>query len=165
MSRAHGTGKPRTRQYVYGVLTLLVMLFIFLMSAADSDTSSAWSHSFLGTILARMIEWFRPARFGLSVEYVIRKLAHLFEFFCLGVTSSLYIGEVLLGRRRRLLLAGAAALLWSFLYACTDEWHQTFVSGRAGRFSDVLIDSSGALLGVLMIGLLARMLGKNGKEP
>lgn len=165
MSRAHGTGKPRTRLYVYGALTLLVMLFIFLMSAADGDTSGAWSHSFLGTILARMIEWFRPERFGLSVEYVIRKLAHMFEFFCLGITSALFIGELLLDRRRRLLLAGAAALLWAFLYACTDEWHQTFVSGRAGRFSDVLIDSSGALLGVLLIGLLAWMLGKKRKVP
>ena len=165
MSRAHSTGKPRTRLYVYGALTLLVMLFIFLMSAADGDTSGTWSHSFLGTILARMIAWFRPERFGLSVEYVIRKLAHMFEFFCLGVTSALFFGELLLGRRRRLLLAGAGALLWSFFYACSDEWHQTFVSGRAGRFADVMIDSSGALLGVLLLGLLAWMLEKRRKVP
>jgi VanZ family protein len=42
--------------------------------------------------------------------------------------------------------------LWPFLisavFAMTDEYHQTFVDGRAGRFSDVIIDSSGAACGI-----------------
>ncbi len=36
-----------------------------------------------------------------------------------------------------------------FVAACLDEWHQTFIVGRTGRLSDVLIDmlaTSGALL-------------------
>ena len=33
-------------------------------------------------------------------------------------------------------------------YAASDEFHQLFVEGRAGRVSDVLIDSAGALAGV-----------------
>ena len=32
------------------------------------------------------------------------------------------------------------------LYACTDEFHQSFVPGRVAAVHDVLIDSAGAWL-------------------
>lgn len=48
------------------------------------------------------------------------------------------------------------ALLLAFLYACSDEYHQTFVVGRTGQFKDVLIDFSGAFIGVLIVSLIAK---------
>jgi len=41
--------------------------------------------------------------------------------------------------------------LLSFIYACTDEYHQTFIAGRTGQFIDVLIDSLGIFIGVVII--------------
>ena len=38
-----------------------------------------------------------------------------------------------------------------FFYASTDEFHQTFIEGRAGRFTDVLIDTSGGTVGSLIV--------------
>ena len=35
------------------------------------------------------------------------------------------------------------------IYASTDEFHQTFVAGRSGAFTDCLIDTSGAIFGVI----------------
>lgn len=43
------------------------------------------------------------------------------------------------------------ALFIGFLYACTDEFHQTFVPGRSGELRDILIDTFGVLLGALII--------------
>ena len=40
-------------------------------------------------------------------------------------------------------------MLICFVYACSDEWHQTFVPGRAGQFRDVLLDTAGSLTGLL----------------
>ena len=40
--------------------------------------------------------------------------------------------------------AVAAAWLISIAYAASDEWHQTFVTGRHGSPLDVLIDAAGA---------------------
>ena len=37
------------------------------------------------------------------------------------------------------------------LVASLDETLQLFVNGRAGRVQDVLIDSAGALVGVLVV--------------
>ena len=38
----------------------------------------------------------------------------------------------------------AAAWLIAIAYSATDEWHQTFVTGRHGSPADVLIDAAGA---------------------
>jgi VanZ family protein len=41
-----------------------------------------------------------------------------------------------------------------FLYACTDEIHQTFIPDRAGKFSDVLIDTCGSTFGAVIMLIL-----------
>ena len=43
---------------------------------------------------------------------------------------------------KRLLLAAVIALL----YASSDEWHQTFVRDRGGKWTDVAIDAIGIAL-------------------
>jgi len=45
----------------------------------------------------------------------------------------------------------AAALAFAVLFATSDEWHQTFVPGRDGCVKDVLIDSMGAGIAVLIL--------------
>ena len=47
-------------------------------------------------------------------------------------------------------------LLIRAFYACTDEFHQLFVPGRAGLLSDVLIDSLSAVLGLVVFALLQK---------
>jgi VanZ family protein len=64
---------------------------------------------------------------------------------------------VLAGLSRRALAGhgvsrpGAWALVLTVAYAVTDEWHQTFVPGRAGRPTDVAIDALGALAALLAV--------------
>lgn len=41
------------------------------------------------------------------------------------------------------------AFALSVAYAATDEWHQTFVPRRGGRWTDVVIDAGGALAALL----------------
>ena len=48
------------------------------------------------------------------------------------------------------------ALFISFLYACSDEFHQLFINGRSGQVSDVLLDTIGAGLGILMVVILRK---------
>lgn len=55
--------------------------------------------------------------------------------------------------RTRLDRITALAPAWgiAFLYAISDEYHQTFVQGRHGSWVDVTIDSLGAALVVLLV--------------
>lgn len=48
-------------------------------------------------------------------------------------------------------------ILICFLYACTDEFHQLFVEGRTGQFVDVLIDTFGAIIGLLSYYIVCKL--------
>ena len=156
--------KKRIR--IYSLLTIFVMCFIFIMSAQDGERSRALSDSFLGSLIGSFLEKTLPRLSDKGTAYDLRKYAHMFEFLCLGVSSSLLMFELLLHRGHRMLKAPVTAILFCFFYACSDEWHQTFVSGRAGRFSDVLVDSMGFLAGILTIScvILGKSLDKRGKK-
>ena len=43
------------------------------------------------------------------------------------------------------------------LYAASDEFHQLFVPSREASVRDVLIDSAGAILALILIRLAARL--------
>lgn len=78
----------------------------------------------------------------------VRKCAHMTEYLILYGTLIPAVGGWRQNRRKCL----RTALLLTVLYACTDEFHQLFVPGRAGRVTDVLIDSTGALVLTAVFG-------------
>ena len=71
-------------------------------------------------------------------DLVLRKIAHACEFAVLGALLLRALRE-----ERAALAAGIA-------YAVSDELHQHFVRGRVGSPLDVLIDSVGVAVGVLL---------------
>lgn len=79
-------------------------------------------------------------------DLIFRKIAHISEYFVL----TYFLIKTLLGHRIKKKTALLAALLLAFSYAISDEYHQTFTLGRSGRFDDVLIDSVGILLMMIM---------------
>lgn len=42
------------------------------------------------------------------------------------------------------------AIITAYIYALTDEFHQTFIPGRTGRFRDTLIDLLGISIGLFV---------------
>ena len=80
-------------------------------------------------------------------DTILRKIAHVTEYAILGALLTRAV------RRPGLALALAVA------YAASDEVHQLFVEGRHGSPLDVLIDTAGALAGVLAWQRLAREAG------
>jgi len=78
-----------------------------------------------------------------NADFVLRKTAHFLIYAALGaalVTALRASGASAVARRSLLLAA---------VYAVTDEFHQSFVPGRAPRAMDVLIDICGAAAGIL----------------
>ena len=71
-------------------------------------------------------------------DLVLRKIAHACEFAVLGALLLRALRD-----ERAALAAGVA-------YAVSDELHQHFVPGRVGSPLDVLIDSVGVGVGVLL---------------
>jgi len=54
----------------------------------------------------------------------------------------------------------SAAILGTALVASLDEWHQSFLPSRTGRWQDVVLDTSAGIAAQLLIFLLWKSLGK-----
>ena len=80
----------------------------------------------------------------------VRKCAHMTEYALLAVSVflplTLYIKEYS--------KAFNATVMFCVFYASTDEFHQIFVEGRAGRLTDVMIDSVGILIASAILLLI-----------
>jgi len=77
-------------------------------------------------------------------ELVFRKLGHVFGY---AVLTTLWWWALHHLVRRPLLIAVSI----TFAYACSDEFHQTFVSGRTGSPIDVGVDAIGMATAALLI--------------
>lgn len=91
---------------------------------------------------------------GLDQDFILRKCAHIFEYFVL--TLLLYRAIIQKVNKKTAILI---AVLVSLLYAVSDEYHQTFVFGRSGDSVDVLIDSVGIFISVFFVKVIQN---KNG---
>ena len=145
----------RIKICIYALMTAGVMLLIFLMSDEDAVSSTELSDGLVQTFIGRALAWM-PSITGEGIGYDIRKYGHIAEYFLLGVSSTLLFGEIITFQRfdwARLFLSALSGALFCFAYACSDEYHQTFVEGRSGKFSDVGYDSIGYLTGTVLIFL------------
>jgi VanZ family protein len=79
---------------------------------------------------------------SLSCDFPLRKIAHINEYFVL--TLLLWIALKGSFNMNTVSLFIYPALV-SFLYAASDEFHQSFVPTRSGNIYDVLIDIIGIL--------------------
>lgn len=113
--------EPNARQFVSWIPVLLWMAVIFALSSVPdlkSGLQPLW-------------------------DLVLRKMAHAFEYTAL----SWLVYRALRTHGLAPLRAFFGSFVFAFLYAATDEYHQTFVPGRTGALLDVMIDSLGALVG------------------
>jgi len=117
------------------------------MRPADQKRWIAWIPVLFWMGLIFMLSDQPDLRSGFEREwdFVLRKLAHVGEYAIFAWLA----GRAMLGynqsRRRALLWAAAFCLA----FAVSDEWHQTFIPGRSGAWTDVAVDSFGITLGTI----------------
>ena len=118
-----------------------MMIVIFIMSsfpAAESDKQS-------GLIVNAIETLFPDLKNASFLVNIVRKTAHFLEYAIFGFfaarafkisNKSPYFGILLCG-----------------IYAATDEYHQTFIAGRSGELTDILLDTAGATFGAFIYTL------------
>lgn len=118
------------------LLVLVILGFIFSLSAQDAEESKELSDS----LVSKIFQWIELYIDG----ELIRKFAHMLEFTALSF--SLYNGIFATWELKK---SPIISLLITVICAIGDEIHQIFVPGRAFQLSDILIDSIGAIIGVV----------------
>ncbi len=143
-----------------GFLAILWMGVIFFFSAQADEESTAVSggvsYRLVGItrlFLHLNIDEEQIREIVNAIEGFVRKSAHMAEFAVLAVLLYLWIDRWKVVRAQR----ACAAVVFAALYACSDEIHQLFVPGRAGRIFDVMLDSLGALTGMVLFLLLEQI--------
>jgi VanZ family protein len=91
-----------------------------------------------------------------QIHHLIRKTGHFagYGIFALVCFRSFWIVLQAAGSRvLRQMRAHGLAILTTFLAAGADEFHQSFLPNRTGQFSDVLLDTCGAVALCLVLFL------------
>lgn len=127
--------------YGYLLCAVLWCVVIFLFSNQPATVSSKQSlHAY------EMFENIGVLR-ALFAIIPIRKCAHMFLYAILGILLFLFF-------RWRTNYPHITTLVYCYLYAGLDEFHQMFVPGRGAALTDTFIDLAGAMIGVIAISMI-----------
>lgn len=177
-------GQRHIGKVISGIITIFWMAVIFAFSAQPAQQSSQVSDG----VAYRIAEWqsdlFHLERTqgelavqAEAMQLIIRKGAHMGEYALLAFLLCLHFRYYkFIVKKIPHTPSGAArffsgisrfpairqivlpALIITTGYAATDEFHQLFVPGRAGRLTDVCIDSLGGIGGIIFYLILRRCL-------
>ncbi|MHA4990373.1 VanZ family protein [Cetobacterium somerae] len=121
---------------IFKLCSIIIMSLIFYFSHQTGEDSLKQSN-FILQYLKNFLEIF---------NLDVRKLAHFTIYLILG--SSYFLSFKSLDKKSAII-----SIILTFLYACTDEIHQGFIPGRGPTIKDVLIDTLGGSLGIVLIFL------------
>lgn len=141
--------KNKKKTMVFFALAILSTVFIFSNSCKNAQLSSDESG-----VIVRFFAQFIECDTG-QLTNIIRKLAHMFEFFVQSLAVCLFIGSL-----GRLPNDTVYVLFTGLLTACTDELLQLFFEGRGSMVSDIFIDFSGTVIGVIIYFIISGIIKK-----
>lgn len=143
----------RTLEIILAYLPAIALTaVIFYFSAQTGEQSSLLSDEVVGAAYGEDM-------IGTELlTVIVRKGAHFAEYALLGGLIYLANRWVMSDKKDRVRML--AALGASAVYAISDEIHQYFVPGRACMASDVLIDSLGALFGIMLLKIIFAVIKK-----
>ncbi|HEY6401407.1 MAG TPA: VanZ family protein [Blastocatellia bacterium] len=129
---------------------------IIWMSAIFFFSTDLFSGGNTGSLLWKVVAFIYPGvtreLFG-TIHFFIRKAAH---FTVYAVLALLLFRAFRSGAGARWRWSWALfSLLIAFSYATLDEYHQTFTRHREGSIYDSLIDTSGALVALVLLWFLS----------
>lgn len=160
------------KRIILGILIIIWMITIFLFSNQDGMESENTSDIITNRLVNETIEnnieieenvdntnneninnSVNVAKYNYEFEMykgevrlVVRKSAHFIIYLVGGFLLFNFFRTYNISLRNQIIYA----ILGIILYASSDEFHQLFVNGRTARVEDVLLDTLGALVGILL---------------
>lgn len=137
------------RNYIFRIFMILItsalIAFAFVHSSMPSDVSGAESEA--------TMEFFQSILnfFGISIEltdHIVRKLAHFTEYTAMGI---MMMNTVYSFNKEKAYIFFPHILFCGLFTSVIDETIQLNVPGRAGMITDVLLDFSGVVTGIIIM--------------
>lgn len=128
-------------------LVIIWMITIFAFSNTNSIKSNNDSKGIIKLVAVKILNIDDNKVDEIVEKYnkPIRKITHftIYLILALLIHSALTLTNI---KYKKLL-----TILICLIYAITDEYHQTFINGRTGLLSDVIIDTSGSLTYIILL--------------
>lgn len=149
--------KHKTIVIINILLVLAWMIMVFCFSHQPSEISTQTSGGVIKTFVNFIIKDLDPAKEIAIVEqlqHIVRKIAHFTLYLCGGILiyrATFSLKRLLDPNRYHLLkFTKTISIVMGGIYAISDEIHQFFIPGRSCEIKDMLIDTSGIIVGVLI---------------
>ena len=143
--------KLNKKKIVNLVLLALWMGLIFYMSSKNGEKSTGQSDLIINTLNTLGVNL--SGNFGEFASVIVRKAAHVCEYMILSLLLYNVLKDYITITKKIMIYT----ILGVILYAMSDELHQVFVPGRAGRIQDVLIDTIGGIVGLIVVSLINKI--------
>lgn len=139
------------------LFTILVVIWcavIFIFSNMPGDVSNGRSSKVIKKTLNNIThKTIKDNKLDI-LNTILRKCMHATVFGVLGILIILCLNAFGINGLKLPIISIALA----FVYACSDEFHQLFIEGRNCKFTDVLIDTTGATIGILILYLIINLI-------
>lgn len=139
------------KRIIFAILIIINCIVIFCFSSQNSENSSKQSDVVVERVVTTITNVNKKAKKDSSlkdkVTFYVRKTAHFSIYTLLGIWLMNEANTFDISKKRRF----AICLIFGCLYAISDEFHQSFISGRSREIRDVCIDTCGVLFGCILV--------------
>ena len=150
--------------------TIYVILWcftVFTLSAEIADNSSNTSGNTIKFMIKLINRNISNDELQVVVNFlqpVVRKTAH-FTLFAVGGILIYNMLDLFISHNKPISIK-VVGISWltGTCYAITDEVHQLFVPGRSCELRDMLIDSTGVLVGIVLLMIVIKMCNECNKN-
>lgn len=138
------------------ILLLATFFIIFGFSSQNGEQSGKLSNKIAKFVVENLpIE--KNNNTLERAQRVIRKIAHFSIYTIVGFLIMSFISTYPTIVEEKQMIS---SLLIGIFYATSDEIHQGFVPGRSPQVTDVILDSMGVFLGILLLLLILKIYKK-----
>lgn len=131
-------------------IILFSWLLVIFMFSHQQNSGSATKEIISTTISVKEEPKTEPLLDG--INFIVRKSAHITEFIILTLILFSLTSEYTKNEKKIILIS----IITCILCASGDELHQYFVPGRTALVTDVLIDSIGTIIALIIYKLIPK---------
>lgn len=140
--------RKKLQKFLAWLALLVWMGVIFYFSHQSGDASMQLSDGILDSFKSLFQNFLNYH----TLSYIVRKIAHFTEYFILGLLIYHLVKQYRVISKTEIIWM----ILFCVIYAMSDEFHQVFIGGRSPKVFDVIIDSLGSSLSILILQLLQK---------
>lgn len=159
----------KMKKNILRIILILLLLgtfyIIFGFSSQDGEKSGSLSRRItekIATLIPQIQKENEIEKENImnTMESIIRKMAHFSIYTAVGLLLMALVSTYNIKEKNRLIIS----LTTGIIYATSDEIHQSFVPGRSPMITDIVIDTMGVILGILLIILGKKIIKKYRKN-